>query len=101
MMPSCNSNSRRGRLLATAFAAITFGGLNANTQIGPITWTLVGLHVGEVDYTYDNRNRLTTVRFKNNSGSVTQTVSYKYDPLDRLPGSLSLGHYCRVTASIK
>jgi RHS repeat-associated protein len=35
------------------------------------------------EYTWDHRNRLTQVTFKNNTGTVTKRVSYDYDVFDR------------------
>jgi RHS repeat-associated protein len=35
------------------------------------------------EYTWDHRNRLTQVTFKNNAGTVTKRVSYDYDVFDR------------------
>src|SRR5262245_3160846 len=34
-------------------------------------------------YTWDHRNRLTKVVFKNNSGTITRQVNYAYDVFDR------------------
>ena len=40
----------------------------------------------ETDYAWDNRNRLTSVTFKNNSGTVTNTVTYIYDAFNHWIG---------------
>ena len=40
----------------------------------------------ETDYTWDNRNRLTEVTNKDNSGTTTQTVTYLYDVENRWIG---------------
>ena len=37
-------------------------------------------------YTWDNRNRLTSVTFKDNNGDTTKTVTYLYDVFDRWIG---------------
>lgn len=39
-----------------------------------------------VEYTWDHRNRLASVSFKNNAGTLTQKVLYTYDAFDRLIG---------------
>ena len=36
-----------------------------------------------VEYAWDHRHRLTSVTFRNNSGTVTKTVAFTYDALDR------------------
>jgi RHS repeat-associated protein len=38
----------------------------------------------EVDYAFDNRNRMTSVTNKDSSGRITQVVSYLYDASNRL-----------------
>ena len=40
----------------------------------------------QTTYTWDNRDRLTSVTYQNNSGQTTQTVKYYYDPENRLIG---------------
>jgi RHS repeat-associated protein len=40
----------------------------------------------EIDYQYDNRNRLTLVSDLDSGGNITQTVSYTYDASNRLVG---------------
>ncbi|MEJ7591978.1 MAG: RHS repeat-associated core domain-containing protein [Planctomycetaceae bacterium] len=40
----------------------------------------------KVEYTWDHRNRLTDVVFKNASGTVTKKVQYQYDVFDRRIG---------------
>ena len=40
----------------------------------------------EIDYTYDFRNRLTSVTDKDSSGRVTQVVNYVYDAFNNLVG---------------
>ena len=39
-----------------------------------------------VVYTYDNRNRLTSVTYKDDQGNITETVNYTYDVFNRLVG---------------
>jgi hypothetical protein len=40
----------------------------------------------ETSYTWDNRNRLVEVTNENNSGTITQTVTYQYDVENRWIG---------------
>jgi len=40
----------------------------------------------ETDYAWDNRNRLTSVTFRNNNSDVTKTVAYIYDAFNRWIG---------------
>ncbi|MCX7386418.1 MAG: hypothetical protein NTX48_07100, partial [Planctomycetales bacterium] len=40
----------------------------------------------KVEYTWDHRNRLTDVVFKNSGGTVTKKVQYQYDVFDRRIG---------------
>jgi RHS repeat-associated protein len=51
-------------------------------------------------YSWDNRNRLTSIVFRNGSGTVINQITYQYDPLDRLiartvglGGGTSTEHY--------
>ena len=36
-----------------------------------------------VEFTWDHRNRLTNIKFKNNAGTVTKELGYEYDPFNR------------------
>ena len=40
----------------------------------------------ETDYTWDYRDRLTSVTFKDSNGNVTETVTYQYDAFNQLVG---------------
>lgn len=52
----------------------------------------------EVDYGYDYRNRLSSVVFKNNSGTFTKVIHYTYDAFDRLIGRTVYNGSWSITA---